>query len=259
MNWLKRATTRPRIRSPRRSGGIRCWAPRAGAAASPVVAFGRAPVEAPRGEKRDDGRRNLSAGHDRLRAHAPVRRLAEARPDRSTVRHQLRGGRREQHPARRRRLRSLPVRDRRRRALAGHAAYEHGVDLRIRLPGRLLAAASPVHRTLGSGDGLRGGDGDGAQSRGGRGDERGRVGDRHPRAQVDRLSRHGAGCRGAPHRRGGARPHRGRGRRPLGFYQGRSSINTIRLGMEEGGFVYCADTYADDLPYWLEGPRGPQL
>ena len=31
------------------------------------------------------------------------------------------------------------------------------------------------------------------------------------------------------------------------------------LGMEEGGFVYCADTYADDLPYWLEGPRGPQL
>ena len=49
------------------------------------------------------------------------------------------------------------------------------------------------------------------------------------------------------------------GARPLGFYQGRSSINTIRLGMEEGGFVYCADSYADDLPYWLEGPRGPQL
>ena len=49
------------------------------------------------------------------------------------------------------------------------------------------------------------------------------------------------------------------GERPLGFYQGRSSINTIRLGMEEGGFVYCADTYADDLPYWIEGPRGPQL
>ena len=49
------------------------------------------------------------------------------------------------------------------------------------------------------------------------------------------------------------------GARPLGFYQGRSSINTIRLGMEEGGFLYCADTYADDLPYWLDGPRGPQL
>ena len=49
------------------------------------------------------------------------------------------------------------------------------------------------------------------------------------------------------------------GNRPLGFYQGRSSLNTIRLGMEEGGFLYCADSYADDLPYWLEGPRGPQL
>src|SRR5277367_1029570 len=49
------------------------------------------------------------------------------------------------------------------------------------------------------------------------------------------------------------------GARPLGFYQGRASINTVRLGMEEGGFLYCADTYADDLPYWLDGPRGPQL
>jgi OHCU decarboxylase len=49
------------------------------------------------------------------------------------------------------------------------------------------------------------------------------------------------------------------GARPLGFYQGRSSINTIPLGCEEGGFLYCSDTYADDLPYWIEGPRGPQL
>jgi OHCU decarboxylase len=49
------------------------------------------------------------------------------------------------------------------------------------------------------------------------------------------------------------------GARPLGFYQGRSSINTIPLGCEEGGFVYCADAYADDLPYYIEGPKGPQL
>ena len=49
------------------------------------------------------------------------------------------------------------------------------------------------------------------------------------------------------------------GIRPLGFYQGRTSANTVRLAMEEGGFVYCADSYADDLPYWLNGPRGPQL
>jgi OHCU decarboxylase len=49
------------------------------------------------------------------------------------------------------------------------------------------------------------------------------------------------------------------GSRPLGFYQGRSSVHTVPVAMEEGGFVYLSDTYADDLPYWLEGPRGPQL
>jgi OHCU decarboxylase len=49
------------------------------------------------------------------------------------------------------------------------------------------------------------------------------------------------------------------GERPLGFYQGRTSLNTIPLCCEEGGFVYCADTYADELPYYIDGPRGPQL
>src|SRR3546814_15179543 len=29
--------------------------------------------------------------------------------------------------------------------------------------------------------------------------------------------------------------------------------------MEEGGFVYSADSYADDLPYWVQGPQGPHL
>jgi putative urate catabolism protein len=49
------------------------------------------------------------------------------------------------------------------------------------------------------------------------------------------------------------------GTRPLGIYTGRSSINTIRIAAEEGGFVYSSDAYADDLPYWIEGPRGPFL
>lgn len=40
------------------------------------------------------------------------------------------------------------------------------------------------------------------------------------------------------------------GSRPLGWYQGRTSPNTARLVAEEGGFVYDADSYADDLPYW---------
>jgi OHCU decarboxylase len=49
------------------------------------------------------------------------------------------------------------------------------------------------------------------------------------------------------------------GERPLGFYQGRTSEHTLRLTMEEGGFLYSADTYADELPYWVDGPKGPQL
>ena len=49
------------------------------------------------------------------------------------------------------------------------------------------------------------------------------------------------------------------GERPLGLYQGRSSINTLALGCQEGGFLYLADAYADELPYWIEGARGPQL
>ncbi|MGO4403917.1 allantoinase PuuE [Bosea sp. RAF48] len=49
------------------------------------------------------------------------------------------------------------------------------------------------------------------------------------------------------------------GERPLGCYQGRTSENTIPLTMEEGGFLYTADVYADELPYWLAGPKGPQL
>ncbi len=49
------------------------------------------------------------------------------------------------------------------------------------------------------------------------------------------------------------------GSRPLGFYQGRCSANTLRLTMEEGGFLYSSDAYADDLPYWLAGPKAPFL
>ena len=49
------------------------------------------------------------------------------------------------------------------------------------------------------------------------------------------------------------------GERPLGFYQGRASEHTMRIVMEEGGFLYAADSYADDLPYWVKGPAGQQL
>jgi putative urate catabolism protein len=49
------------------------------------------------------------------------------------------------------------------------------------------------------------------------------------------------------------------GTRPLGFYQGRCSDHTLKIVLEEGGFVYSADSYADDLPYWIKGPKGPQM
>ena len=49
------------------------------------------------------------------------------------------------------------------------------------------------------------------------------------------------------------------GSRPLGFYQGRTSINSLDLTMEEGGFLYSSDSYADDLPYWVKGQREPFL
>jgi allantoinase len=41
------------------------------------------------------------------------------------------------------------------------------------------------------------------------------------------------------------------GSRPTGWYLGRVSANTRRLVAEEGGFIYDADSYADDLPYWV--------
>ena len=41
------------------------------------------------------------------------------------------------------------------------------------------------------------------------------------------------------------------GERPLGWYTGRNSPNTLALAVEAGGFLYCADSYADELPYWV--------
>ena len=49
------------------------------------------------------------------------------------------------------------------------------------------------------------------------------------------------------------------GSRPLGWYTGRCSDNTIDLVAEYGGFQYLADSYADDLPYWLSINNADQL
>ena len=97
-----------------------------------------------------------------------------------------------------------------------------------------------------------------AQPRGRRRDGRGRLGDRQPRPALDRLPVHGASRPSAgrwPRRSASTREVTGE--RPLGWYTGRISPNTLQLVAEEGGFLYCADSYADDLPYWanVDGRR----
>ena len=49
------------------------------------------------------------------------------------------------------------------------------------------------------------------------------------------------------------------GERPLGWYTGRTSPNTRRLAAEEGGFLYDADDYSDDLPFWTTPATRPHL
>ena len=49
------------------------------------------------------------------------------------------------------------------------------------------------------------------------------------------------------------------GAAPLGWYTGRTSPNTRRLVAEQGGFLYDADDYSDDLPFWSQTTARPQL
>jgi len=49
------------------------------------------------------------------------------------------------------------------------------------------------------------------------------------------------------------------GKRPLGWYSGRPSVNTRRLVVEAGGFLYDCDAYNDDLPYWTRVGGLPHL
>lgn len=49
------------------------------------------------------------------------------------------------------------------------------------------------------------------------------------------------------------------GQRPEGWYSGRTSASSLKLAVEEGHFTYVADSYADDLPYWVEVEGRSQL
>ena len=49
------------------------------------------------------------------------------------------------------------------------------------------------------------------------------------------------------------------GKKPVGWYTGRTSPNTRRLVAEEGDFLYDSDSYDDDLPYWQDVNGKPVL
>ena len=49
------------------------------------------------------------------------------------------------------------------------------------------------------------------------------------------------------------------GDRPYGWYTGRCSENTVSLVAAAGGFDYISDSYADDLPYWMDCGGRDQL
>ena len=53
--------------------------------------------------------------------------------------------------------------------------------------------------------------------------------------------------------------HRLTGQAPVGWYTGRDNPSTRRLVVEHGGFLYDSDSYADDLPYWVEVSGTPHL
>jgi putative urate catabolism protein len=49
------------------------------------------------------------------------------------------------------------------------------------------------------------------------------------------------------------------GTRPLGWYTGSTGPNSRRLVVEEGGFLYDADDYSDELPFWTQVDGTPHL
>ena len=49
------------------------------------------------------------------------------------------------------------------------------------------------------------------------------------------------------------------GQPPRGWYTGRCSNNTVDLAAETAQFAYVADSYADDLPYWVQAGGRDQL
>ena len=100
-------------------------------------------------------------------------------------------------------------------ALARPAPHERGIDVRIRLARRLLAAVAAVLGAQSGGDRLRRCRRARAQSRDRRRHARGRVGDRLPWAQMDRVQGFLGSRRSRPYARGDPAAHRRDRRAPL--------------------------------------------
>jgi len=49
------------------------------------------------------------------------------------------------------------------------------------------------------------------------------------------------------------------GEKPLGAYIGRTSVHSQDICAGHSHLEYCADSYADELPYWRNAANGPQL
>ena len=99
-----------------------------------------------------------------------------------------------------------------------------------------------------------------AQSRGGRRHEGGRLGHRQPQPEVGRAQGH-VGSRGARgDRRRDPRPHRGDRAAPARLVH-RTYVDQYHAAGDGSRRLPLspANSYADDLPYWIKGPAGPHL
>ena len=186
----------------------------------------------------------------------PRVRVAGRRPRRHQPRARLRGGHRVLGALGRRSQRRLG-RVRRARRGAAAARSRHRVALRVRQPGRGVAAGPDLRRRRRAGDRVGGGRRARAQPRGrrsgcastattcsataGAGSSRGRCRASEEREQIARAVE---------------TFERVLGSRPLGWNcRSWPSENTRELLLEAGGFIYDSDGSADDVPYYERGRR----
>ena len=151
----------------------------------------------------------------------------------------------------------LPLRDPGRPALARPAPLEHGIDLRIRRPRRLLAPPRPLRLPRRPGHRLRRRLRPRPLPRPGRRDAGRRLGDRLPRPELDRLPqprppRPSAPTSTKPSASTPRSPARPRAAGTPAAPRSTPSTSSPRPAL----FDWIADTYDDDLPYWREQGAG---